>query len=213
MQLQIEASEDMFQICLWKWPQRTSWEYLNDVVTSHQQNMKIQLLCIAISMIDASKPEHLVVVVSKIFDADVQPFSIAAFSKKMTFRQFSSFIACITIRRLWNLNRRLIPINIINKSLLLFNLIIRSLSSRRRGIFSKKMTIVMNFIQESLVHDYFIRFRLSYLIQPSLDICSSGNFHSFNLHLTHHIHLNRNSSVFFSLLLTLWMLNLSNKLI
>ena len=84
------------------------------------------------------------------------------FFKKNDIQAKLSLIACIIIRRFWNFNRRLISINIINKSLLLFSLIINSLLPRKRDIFSQKITIVMKFIQRSLIHNYFIWFSLAF---------------------------------------------------
>ena len=72
------------------------------------------------------------------------------FSKKVASRQNSSFTACIVIRRFWSFNRRLISTNTTNRSLLLLSLTTRSLLPRGRGIFSKKVAIVMDFIQGSL---------------------------------------------------------------
>ena len=128
-------------------------------------------------MINALKFEHFAVVVSKSFNVDVQLFfKRRLFSKKDDIQTQFSLIACIIIRRFWNFNKRLITINIINKSLLLLNLIIKSLLSRERNIFSKKIAIVMNIIQRNLVHDFLIWFKLSYLIQSFLNICSLNTF-------------------------------------
>ena len=174
----------MFQICFWKWLRRST---LRTSVTSRRLQMKQLLLQTSIIMTYTSKSRHVNVVISKTFNVDTQFLSNNRFFKKNDIQL--SFIACTAIRRFWSFNKRLIHINTINKSLLQLNLIIRSLSSRKRDIFSKKLTIVMNFIQKSLVHDYLIKFRLSYLIQPFLNICSSNNFYNFNLHLIHHTYI------------------------